>query len=338
MTLLVRSLLVESTPEVRISARRIPGGTAPSDLAERLERFERRFVRKLGDAPPVVRIHSTDYTRQYRSIGPSVCLAACTGDGYITGTLCLALTRLRLPSGIVRRVVFGTNLQVVPEARQGPTLARLMGAAFRWTIPRASGAFAHVPEGSAANPERFTRRLGVPAFSELGAIRLVSFRSDGADPGCAGEIVVSTEREVRAMHKRFMKKFIAAAGGDPSVRSRRTPVWVALRDGSACACIEDYENAKRHELVESRGELIMNHISFFGYRDLTAAAQLIRGAMALSARQEVPLVQLCIDESLESALLDAVGIRPEFCFRARLAGFVVGGLPRAPWSINSSEI
>jgi MATE family multidrug resistance protein len=37
-------------------------------------------------------------------------------------------------------------------------------------------------------------------------------------------------------------------------------------------------------------------------------------------------------------LLDAVGIRPDFCFRARLAGFVVGGLPRAPWSINSSEI
>ena len=122
------------------------------------------------------------------------------------------------------------------------------------------------------------------------------------------------------------------------MRSVQPPRWIIAEDGSACGCIEDYENAKRHELVESRDELVMNHISFFGYRDLTAAARLIRGAMAMTARQGVPRVQLCIDESFESALLDAVGIRPDFCFRARLAGFVVGGLPRAPWSINSSEI
>jgi len=338
VTLLVRSLLVESAPEARIRARRIPVGPVTPELADRLERFERRFVRKLGDAPGFMRIHDADYSRLYRSIGPSVCLAACNAEGYITGTLCLAITRLRLPNGLTRRAVFGTNLLVLPEARQGPTLARLMGKGFRWTVPRAWAAFAHVPDGSPANPERLTRRLGVPAFHELGAIRLVTFSSSAAAPAAADDLVESSEREVRAMHKKFTRGFIATAGGNPAIRSRRTPRWIRLRDGSACGCIEDYEAAKRHVLIDSGRELTWNHVSFFGYRDLGAAGRLLRGAMAVSALQGVPRVQLSIDESIEASLVEAVGITPDFGFRARLAGHVFGGIPRAPWSMNSSEI
>jgi len=338
VTLLVRSLLVESAPEARIRARRIPVGPVTPELADRLERFERRFVRKLGDAPGFVRIHDADYSRLYRSIGPSVCLAACNAEGYITGTLCLAITRLRLPNGLTRRAVFGTNLLVLPEARQGPTLARLMGKAFRWTVPRAWAAFAHVPDGSPANPERLTRRLGVPAFREFGAIRLITFRADAAPASSADEVVLSAEREVRAMHRSFTRGSITAVGGKPSIRSRRTPVWIRLRDGSACGCIEDYEGAKRHVVIDSGEEMTWNHISFFGYRDLDAARRLVRAAMAITMGQGISRVQFSVDESIEADMVDAVGFRPEFGFRARLAGFVFGGLPQAPWSMNSSEI
>jgi hypothetical protein len=267
-----------------------------------------------------------------------VCLIAGTPDGHILGTLCLAKVGLRLPRGYVRHAAFATNLMVLPEARHGPTLARLMAAAFRWTAPRAWAAFAHVPEGSVSRPERFLKRLGLPAFTEFGAIRLVSFSTTHADDAAVREVEEVDEARVRVMHRRLTRGFNATVGGNPAIRSARTPRWIALRDGTACGCIEDYERAKRHVFVGSDGELTMNHVSFLGYRDHAAAGRLVRAALAMTARQGVPRVQLAVDESLERECIAGIAVTPEYGFRVRLAGFALLGLPRAPWSMNSTEI
>jgi hypothetical protein len=58
----------------------------------------------------------------------------------------------------------------------------------------------------------------------------------------------------------------------------------------------------------------------------------------MTARQGVPRVQLAVDESLERECIAGIAVTPEYGFRVRLAGFALLGLPRAPWSMNSTEI
>ena len=338
MSLLARSVWWVREARARVGVHRIPDGVLPADLGRELEEFERRFVRRFGDVPDHVRIHAERFTNQYRSIGPARCLCARTGSGNLSGTLCLARTRLRFPSGIVRRAVYGTNLLVAPEARHGPTLARLMGAAVRWTAPRAWAGFAHVPEGSTSRPERFMRQLGLPAFAEVGAIRIVSLPTGHADDAALVETEMIDEPRVRRMRRHLMRGCIVAEGGDPAARSGRAPVWIALRDGSACACIEDCDRTKRHERVGGSGPLEWCHLSFLGFRDAAAFGRIARAGLAIAHQRGVPLMQVAVDAAQERDLLDAAGVPPAFGFRARIAGFAVGGFPRAPWSLNASEI
>ena len=338
MSLLVRSFLADAHPESRIRARALPAGELPEDLAAKMDRFERRFVRKMGDSPAVVRVHSRDFSLMYRSMGPAACFVASKPDGHILGASCMACLRLRMPRGRVRRATMSANMLVLPEARHGSALARLIGASFRWTVPRAFASFSIIPEGSLSRPERFLPRLGLPSFTEFTGIVLVSFSTDHADDAAAREIEVVDEARVRAMHRGFTRGMIAAAGGTPAMRSKREPIWIALRDGSACACIEDYEAAKRHEYIEGPGELTMNHASFFGYRDHAAAGRLVRAALAISARQGVQRLQFAVDRSIENSVVASVAVPWDFRFPMRLVGFAVGGMPRAPWSLNSTEI
>ena len=338
MSLLVRSFLADAHPESRIRARALPAGVLPDDLAMKMDRFERRFVRKMGDSPAVVRVHARDFSLMYRSMGPAACFIATKPDGHILGASCMSCLRLRMPRGYVRRATVSANMSVLPEARHGATLARLVGASFRWTVPRAFASFSVIPEGSLSRPERFLPRLGLPGFSEFTGMTLVSFAAESADDAAAGEIEVVGEARVRAMHRTFTRGMIAAVGGTPSMRSKRDPMWIALRDGSACGCIEDYEAAKRHEYIEGPGELTMNHVSFLGYRDHASAGRLVRAALAITARQGVQRLQFAVDRSIEDALVAGVSVPCDFRFPMRVVGFALGAMPRAPWSLNSSEI
>lgn len=338
MTLLVRSYIANAQGPSRIRVRRLPSGPLPHDLAEHMARFERRFVRAFGSCAPVYRLHAHDYNRLYRSIGSPVTLIAQSPEGHITGTLSIVLFRLAMPSGRTRRAAFATNLLVLPEARTGQTLARLVGAAFRWTAPRATTMLSVLPDGSPSRPDRFLTRLGLPTMHECGRVRFVSFPAHAVDPACAAEVVPASEAEVRARHRRCNTGRYAMLSGDPSLRAARAPQWITLKDGSASACIEDYEAAKRHVFIDGSGELAMNSLSYLGARDAAAAGRILRAAAAITGAQGVPTLQLTLDADADRDIVAHAGISGHSGFDARVMGFALRGLPPAPWSVNSTEI
>lgn len=338
MTLLVRSYIANAQAPSRIRVRRVPSGPLPRDLAEQMARFERRFVRVFGSCAPVYRLHAPDYNRLYRSIGSPVTVIARSPEGQITGTLSIVRFRLAMPSGRTRRAAFATNLLVLPEARTGPTLARLVGAAVLWIAPRATTMLSLLPEGSPSRPDRFLARLGLPTMHECGRVRFVTFPVGAVDPACAADIVPAAESEVRARHRRFNRGRYAMLSGDPSLRAARAPRWIALKDGSASACIEDYEAAKRHVFLDGSGELSMNSLSYLGARDPAAAGRIIRAAAAVSGAQGVPSLQVTLDADTDRDILAHAGIEGHSGFDARLMGFALRGLPAAPWSVNPTEV
>ncbi|MCZ6661363.1 MAG: GNAT family N-acetyltransferase, partial [Actinobacteria bacterium] len=150
----------------------------PPELAQALERFEAQFQYPLGPDRYFHIIHGEDYPRFFRAMGEGACFVA-EREGKILGVIGAALRRLALPGGEQRSVVYLGDVKIDPTARGGRTFLRLAGAVRQWVAARAEAAFAVVMDGTPVTPTRYTGRLGIPLFSELGKIMVLRLPTSG---------------------------------------------------------------------------------------------------------------------------------------------------------------
>jgi hypothetical protein len=305
----------------------------PPELARALERFEEQFRYPLGPGRFFRIAHGEDYPRFFRAMGEGACFVA-EREGSILGVIGAALRRLALPSGEERLVVYLGDLKIDPSARCGRALPRLAEAVRQWVAARAEAAFAVVMDGTPATPTRYTGRLGLPLFSELGQITVLRLPTARSSLHSDDRWLTTAERG-ESCYLRLSTGRYACPGGNPAERSEMEPLWLLEPGGRACGRLEDTHRAKR--LITDDGlEMRSAHLSCFAYQDVSAGVKLLRVALGHAARRGLPALFLAVAASEAKGFgqpLEELGpvLAPATIFGA--------GLQSGPfWNINTAEI
>jgi hypothetical protein len=309
-------------------------GPPPVELAEALTVFETQFTYPLGPGRSFRISHGDDYPRFFRAIGEAACFVA-ERQGRVLGTLGAAVRPLVLPDGSERGVVYLGDLKIAPSARGGRTLPRLARAAQDWVGNRADAAFAVVMDGTSATPERYTGRLGIAAFREVGKILVLRLLTATERADADERFPAAPAPAVEACYRRLSLGRYAGRGGNPVERSEMGPIWLMHPDGSACGRLEDTRRAKR--LIEDDGtEMRAAHLSAFAYANVQTGAELIREALRRAAALAFPALFVAVPaleaESMRRTLegIDIV-LAPATVFAAGLQPFSF-------WHLNTAEI
>ena len=299
----------------------------PPELAAALARFEAGFTYPLGPGRSFRISHGDDYPRFYRAMGDAVCFVA-ERDGEVLGVLAAALRPLVGPDGAVRQAVYLGDMKVAPAARGGRVLVRLAEATTAWATGRADVGFAVVMGGTPVTPDRYTGRLGLPAFAEVARVAILRLPA-AADGGDAVEVGAD---EGEALFRRLTAGHYAAAGGDPRERSETPPAWLVLADGSACGRLEDTRRAKRL-ISDDGGEMVSAHLSGFAYAAPAAGLALLAAARARAAAHGFPALFVAVPAADAAPFATAPGavVAPASVYGA--------GVERgAAWVVNTAEV
>ena len=148
-------------------------------LACSLDRFEQQFSYPLGQTQSFHVSHGDDYVRFFRAMGRAQCFIA-EQDGKIIGSLAVVVRRIRLPDRSEKDVGYLGDLKISPCARGGRTLFQLARAAASWIQRSVTAYFGVVMDGTAATPDRYTGRAGLPLFEAIAKVVVVQFPTPDA--------------------------------------------------------------------------------------------------------------------------------------------------------------
>jgi len=303
-------------------------------LARLLEQFEEHFTYPLGGEQRFRISHGEDYLRFYRAIGEARCFVA-EASGSIAGVLCAAVRGLQLPDG--REVVAGYlgDLKVDTAQRYTRTLLTLAQAARAWLDGRIQAAYSVVMDGTSAVPSRYTGRLGVPLFKELGRIAVLRLPAAPVTGELADSWDAGPERG-EATYRGLAGRGYASLGGFPEERSEMRSMWLVHANGEACGRLEDTRRAKR--LYAGDGsEILSAHLSCFAFSDVAAALQLLGEARRRASKEGFPALFVAVPDSVATVLCAALGKLECLVAPATVYGTGVDR-PAAPWYIHSAEI
>jgi hypothetical protein len=315
-----------------MNLHRLQGPPAPA-LEGALAEFEAQFTYPLGPGRTFRISHGADYPRFFRAIGDASCFVA-ERQGRVLGVVSVAVMPLLLPDGGERPVAYIGDLKVAVDVRGGPVFLRLARAGEGWLRPRVTAAFGVVMAGTAATPEAYTGRVGIPAFRLLGKV-IVLRLATAEGPPAADERFTATAGHVLACYRRLSRARCASLGGTPAERSETAPAWLMHPDGLACGLLEDTRRGKRL-FADDGTEMCSAHLSCFAFRGPAAGAELLHAARRLAARRGFPALFVSVAEPDAEALGQALGPVERVTAPATVYG---AGLPEGPaWNINTSEI
>jgi hypothetical protein len=307
-------------------------GVPPPELARALAEFESQFVYPLGRGGSFRISHGEDYSRFFRAMGEGVSFVA-EREGIVLGTLGAALRQLTLPDGSQQTVVYLGDLKVSPAGRGGRVLIRLSQAAQAWCGPRSEAAFSVVMDGTQVTPEKYTGRLGIPTFRELGKVMVLRLSTEGATADARR--FTASRADAVACYRQLSLGRYASPEGNSNERSEIEPVWLVHPNGGACGCLEDTRRAKRLISADG-GEMLSAHLSCFACRTPGAGVELLAAALRLAGENGFPAMFVSV------AAPDAEGVcelLDKIAFVAAPATIHGAGLSREPlWNINSAEI
>jgi hypothetical protein len=305
----------------------------PPELAEALGRFEEQFRYPLGEERFFRITHGEDYPRFFRAMGDGICFVA-EREGRVLGVMGAALRRIALPNCEERLAIYLGDVKVDPAVRGGRTLLQLARAAMAWVGDRANAGYAVVMDGTDATPTRYTGRLGIPSFSELGKIMVLRLPTlEVEDPD--DHAWLTTEERGTECFSRLSSGSYACLGGDPVERSETKPAWLMDPDGRACGRLEDTLRAKRL-YGDDGSEMRSAHLSSFAYEDLVVGARLLRIALRLAANRGFPELFVSVpfpDVAAWSQALEGMEV-----VLAPATVFGTGLEPAPLWIVNVTEI
>jgi hypothetical protein len=302
-------------------------------LAAALERFEEQFRYPLGPGRFFRIAHGDDYPRFFRAMGEGVCFVAET-DGTIRGVLGAALRRLVLAGGEDRLALYLGDLKIDPAVRGGRTLPRLAHAVRNWAVARTDAAFAVVMDGTPVVPTRYTGRMGIPHFSELGKIMVLRMSTAGFVPPPDDRWFTTGERG-EAYYLRLSGGRYACPGGNPAERSHMEPLWLVEPGGAACGRLEDTRRAKRL-IADDGAEMQSAHLSCFAYRDAHAATVLLTVALGRAAERGMPALFAAVPVNDAAEICGLLQGTEAVLAPATIYG--AGLEPGRAWNINTAEI
>jgi hypothetical protein len=305
----------------------------PPELAQALNRFEEQFCYPLGPGRFFRIKHGDDYARFFRAMGEAACFVA-TRETRVLGVIGCALRRLLLPGGEQHPALYLGDLKIDPLARGGRVLPRLAEAGRHWVGTRVEAAFAVVMDGTPVTPTRYTGRLGIPRFEDLGKIVVLRLPTV-ADPLRSSADWGTTEERGNACYARLSEGRYACPGGNPVERSEMEPLWLVEPGSRACGRLEDTRRAKR--LIADDGvEMRSAHLSCFAYQDPSAGVALLRHALQRASARSLPALFVAVPApEAETFCRHLHGMD---VVQAPATIFGAGLRPGFLWNINTAEI
>jgi hypothetical protein len=249
-------------------------------------------------------------------------------EGRVLGVLGAALRVLIIPGGHCKPVVYLGDMKIDPAARGGRTMLRLVEGMRFWVGTRAESAYAVVMDGTPVTPTRYTGRLGIPQFQQLGKIVILRLPKM---PGGGPDDWMSTEERGMACYHHWSAKRYACGGGNSDERSEMKPIWLVEPGGRACGRLEDTRRAKR--LIADDGtEMVSAHLSCFAYENVSVGVDLIRRALRCIV---APALFVAVPDSEVEPMARRLPVEA-----VRAPATIYGtGVPFGPeWSINTAEI
>ncbi len=306
-------------------------------LAERLDAFERRIVLALTDDQIYHRLHAPRHNDYYLTIGRPAVTLVLVEDDRVIGTQSLVVKRLHVPRRPPTRFVYALNTRICPEARFGAALARLQLAGLLWAIPRCWQLLTLIPELVATSPRSRTGRYGVPAIHPIASCERVAIPLSIACPDAEADRCLTSRHHVLDLRKRLNRERVYPLASRPEDRSFNDPVWLALPDGSACGCLEDFRRVRRFAGVDGAPEIVWPGLTHLAATSTDALERLCAVAAAHAARAyEAPLVVMT-DRERGGELHRRFGVThtriPLIFHASRLRP-----LPDAPWEFDVTEI
>jgi hypothetical protein len=305
-------------------------------MVQALAEFEAPFTYPLGPDKFFQITHGEDYTLFFRAQGDAACFVA-EQEGCVIGSLGTVIRRLWMPDNAEHSVAYLGDLKIATCARRGLVLARLAQAAEAWLRPRVNAAFGVVMGGTAATPETYTNRAGIPGFQEVGRLTVLRASNLAGDQCGNDQTLVSTNEAGLACYRQFSRSRYACPVGRPELRSKIPPTWLINPDGSACGLLEDTRKAKRL-IINDGTELLSAHISCFSYATVSAGAQLLRGALQRAAQSGLPGLFVALPEPDAKAMSVALANVGGLAVLPAPAIVYGTGLEPGTWNINSAEI
>ncbi len=288
------------------------------DLARALAEFEKEFRYPLGPNDCFSISHAPDYSLFFRSMGEASIHLAESG-GAIVGVQAVVRREVRLADGSRVPAAYFCDTKIVANRRGGIVLGKLALSASEETLGASYVAgFSVVMEGSITT-DKYTGRLGIPHFVELGKIVILRFDTGGdfsGLPPISGAL---------AFHR--------PEGGDSALCSEMAPLELAV-DG-ASGILTDTRRGKR--LHRSDGsEMVSAHLTALRFSDSAGLSALIRLAMKSAAAAGFPGLFVALPANLfpPDSLSSALGR----CATIANATVFGTGLPQGDWMVNTSEI
>ena len=306
----------------------------PPDLASQLSAFERQFRYPLGNSGSFRIEHNADYARFYRAMGDARCFVS-QGAAEVLGVLSAAVRDLQAPDGSQHSVAYIGDLKLAPHARFGMTLPDLTAACIAWASLRAVAAFGIVMDGTKNLPEKYSGRVGIPGFEPLGHIVVLRFKCRTERGDVSNNDLLANDQTGRDCYRELSIGRYACPLGRSGERSEVTGRWFVTGSGDACGFLEDTRRAKRL-IGDDDVEMQSAHLSCLAYRDVSAAARLLRTAIVEAARLDYPAVFIAVDANDANTLLREFADFPVIAAPATVYGFLLQ--KDFPWNVNSSEI
>ncbi len=312
---------------------RTPGAA----LAQALAEFETAFAYPLGPERTFHISHGQDYPRFFRAMGgpgDSRCFVA-EDHGRIAGVLGVAVRSLLRPDGSRVKAGYLGDLKVSVAARGGRTLYALSAAAEAWLEPRARVAFGVVMAGTAATPDQYSGRAGIPAFRKVGEVLVLRWNCERSpEAGRPADSFLADASRVERTFQALSLGRYAPLGANPAERSATPPRWLLHPEGTACGCLEDTLRAKRLHASDGQ-EIVSAHLSSFAFRSPEAGADLLRIALRMAQGLGFPALFAAVTPADAPSLMNALpGVEV-----TQAPALVYGaGLEPDEWNISTSEI
>lgn len=275
----------------------------------KLRNFEKQFWYPLNPTQKFRIVHPGNYATFFESMGEARCFVAVLGDE-VVGVLSVTIRTRGTQAQDSTAVAYFADIKIAQHKRGSRVLLQLIQHSMAWLRGRVSSGYAVVMDGTAATPNRYTGRLGIPSFRQIGKVCM---------------LVISTSVQIQVPTRVVTEKLLQSRIPNQcrkerfwlysklNYRSEYEPTLLLDPATRAHGILEDTRKAKRL-FNEHNEEIMFAHLSYVEYEspnDLISiigeANQLAREAGFMECLITVPngdrsIFQSLLGETLQQTL------------------------------------
>ena len=248
-----------------------------------LRDFEFQFWYPLGETREFRIEHPSLYTDFFSSMGDAYCFVALREDE-VVGVLSSVIRTLVAPNGKTSQVAYVADVKITKDLQGSTLLYRLARTAILWLRPQITSAYSVVMDGTSVTPKQYTGRVGVPQFSWMGCVHLLSFSTATKFPWSSkiSEHPLDLSLVESGIEPRRTSTTVPTwAAMNPLLRAQETPVWLVDQQTDACALLEDTRRAKKL-YDRQHAEFVYAHLTYLSYANPEHIVHLIPHACTRS--------------------------------------------------------